>query len=122
MPEKIAFLRLPNCYRISNATTELVVATDVGPRILRYSLIGRDNVLGEYPDRATPTALGAWKPWGGHRLWAAPERMPETYSPDNSPVHFDALDEMSIRLRQNPDQAGIQKEMTVALRPHSSLA
>src|SRR3954470_7907038 len=105
MPEKIAYLGLPNCYRIFNATTELVLATDIGPRILRYAFVDKDNVLGEYPDRAASTVFGEWKPWGGHRLWAAPERMPETYSPDNSPVHFDALDEMSMRVRQDPDQA-----------------
>ncbi len=55
MLERISYLGLPNCYRIFNATTELVVAADIGPRILRYSLIGGGNVPGEYPDRATET-------------------------------------------------------------------
>jgi len=113
--EKISFLGLPNCYRISNGTAELVVATDIGPRLLKYSLAGGQNVLGEYAGRATATVFGGWKPWGGHRLWAAPERMPETYAPDNSPVDFAAIDELSVRLAQATDRAGIQKEMTVRL-------
>jgi hypothetical protein len=120
--EKISYLDLPNCYRISNGAAELVVATDIGPRLLRYSLAGGPNVLGEYAGRATATVLGEWKPWGGHRLWAAPERMPETYSPDNSPVDFAAIDELSVLLVQATDRAGIQKEITVRLDPDTSRA
>ena len=29
---------------------------------------------------------GTWYNCGGHRLWVAPEFVPETYSPDNDKV------------------------------------
>ena len=63
-----------------------VVATTIGPRIVRYGFVGGDNLLGWVPKDEVKTALGSWKPWGGHRLWTAPEAMPRSYSPDNEPV------------------------------------
>ena len=59
--------------QLSNGTVELVVTTGIGPRIIRYAFVGGENVLAELADTpATKTELGEWKPWGGHRLWAAP--------------------------------------------------
>ena len=113
--EKVACLRQPNCYRLANATVEVVVTTDVGPRIIRYAFIGGENMLGELPDDVVKTELGNWKPWGGHRLWTAPEAMPRSYSPDNDPVAF-TIDRNTIRLVQAVEPGtGIQKEMTVTL-------
>jgi len=45
--EKVNYLGQPNSYRLSNGTVEVVVSTDVGPRILRYGFLGKENVLGE---------------------------------------------------------------------------
>ena len=87
--EKVTCLGLPNCLRLANGDAEIVVTTDVGPRIVRYARAGGENVLGEFPDAAKATSLGEWKPWGGHRLWAAPEAVPRTYYPDNGPVAFE---------------------------------
>jgi len=113
--EKVAYLGLSNCYRLSNSTVEVIVTTDVGPRIIRYAFIGGDNILGEVPDGSTKTELGEWKARGGHRLWAGPEAMPRTYSPDNSPIEF-KIEGNSIRLTQPVEpKTGIEKEMTVTL-------
>jgi hypothetical protein len=113
--EQIPYLGLPNCYRLTNGDVEVVVATDVGPRILRYGFPGEANVLGEVPEAAKTTALGEWKPWGGHRLWAAPEAVPRTYHPDNAPVELSGSG-LSARLA-GPVEAvtGLRKEVTVAL-------
>jgi hypothetical protein len=114
--EKVACLGLANCQRLSNGTVEVVVTTDVGPRIIRYALVAGENILGEVPDAVTKTALGDWKAWGGHRLWHAPEGNPRSYAPDNAPVRFDVVAEGTVRLTQ-PVEAGtgIQKTITVAL-------
>jgi hypothetical protein len=113
--EKVACLKQPNCYRLSNAAVEVVVTTDIGPRIIRYAFIGGDNLLGEIPDDVVKTELGIWKPWGGHRLWTAPEAMPRSYSPDNSPVGF-TIEGSAIRLIQPVEPTtGIQKELAVTL-------
>jgi len=114
--EKVPYLGQPNCYKLSNGTVEVIVTTDIGPRIIRYSLVGGENVLAELPDPVTKTELGDWKPWGGHRFWAAPEAMPRTYSPDSSPIEFKIEGNNTIRLIQPVEpKSGIQKEVTVTV-------
>jgi hypothetical protein len=116
--QKISYLNLPNCLQISNDKIELVVTTDVGPRILRYALLANgENILGEHPQAAVLTALGEWKPYGGHRLWMAPENMPKSYAPDNAPVEY-FVDEVnnSVRLVQPFEPVTkTQKEIVVTL-------
>jgi hypothetical protein len=114
--DKVACLGFANCQRLSNGTVEVVVTTDIGPRIVRYALAGGENILGEVPDSVVKTALGDWKAWGGHRLWHAPEGMPRSYAPDNAPVRFELVGADTIRLIQ-PVEAGtgMQKTMTVKL-------
>lgn len=114
--EKILYLGQPNCYRLSNDTVEAIVTTDIGPRIIRYALTGGDNILAEIPDVKMETALGEWKPWGGHRLWAAPEVMPRSYAPDNGPIEHTTAGDLSILLVAPVESGtGIQKEMRVTL-------
>lgn len=119
--EKITYLDLPNCYRLSNGTVELVFTTDVGPRVVRYCFAGGENVLGECPAASVKTELGEWRPLGGHRLWAAPEASPRSYAPDNAPVEFESEGELSVRLTPPVEAAtGIQKELTVSLDEEGS--
>lgn len=115
--EIVERLNLPNCVRLSNGTIEVVVTTDVGPRIVGYNFIGGENILGEHPDARVSTVLGEFKPYGGHRLWIAPENMPNSYAPDNVPVEF-YFDERknSIRLTQPLESVTkTQKEIVVTL-------
>lgn len=114
--EKVACLGLPNCYRLSNGDAEVVVTTDVGPRVVRYALAGAENVLGEAAGASVETPWGTFRPWGGHRLWTAPEAMPRSYAPDNDPLEFEFVDELTVRLAPAADaRAGVQKELIVAL-------
>ncbi|HVF88694.1 MAG TPA: hypothetical protein VNH22_01430, partial [Blastocatellia bacterium] len=119
--EKISYLNLPNCYRLSNEEIEVIVTTDIGPRIIRYGFIGRQNMLGELPEAANDPDLGRWKPWGGHRLWAAPEAMPRTYAPDNTPIEHEILGQNSIKLMQPTEPStGLRKEITVTIEAGST--
>ncbi len=114
--EKVSYMNLPNCYRLSNGSVELIVTTDVGPRIIRYGFPQEDNILGELPNETLKTEFGDWKPWGGHRLWVAPEAMPRSYSPDNSPIEYHVEGKNTVRLTQRVEpKTGIQKEITVSL-------
>jgi len=113
--EKIKYLDLPNCYRLTNGKVELIVSTDVGPRILRYAFLGGENILGESPETVIPTRLGDWRPFGGHRLWTAPEDNPRSYAPDNTPIDFKINGENEIRLTKSADVTQIEKEMRVVL-------
>lgn len=114
--EKVSFLNQPNCYRLSNGTIDVIVTTDVGPRVVRYGFVNEENALGEVPDASVTTEFGEWKPWGGHRLWVAPEAKPRSYVPDNGSIEFEADDDHTIRLRPSIESpTGMQKEMTVTL-------
>ncbi|HUT37655.1 MAG TPA: hypothetical protein VNE39_29510 [Planctomycetota bacterium] len=119
MVREAAFLELPNCRELTNDTVEVVVTTDIGPRILHYGFRGAENILGLCPPGAkVATELGDWRPIGGHRLWTAPEAIPRSYVPDSGPVRCEKLSDFAVRLVQ-PVEAptGIQKEMTVTLDP-----
>ena len=119
--QKITYLNLPNCYRLSNGAAEVVVTTDVGPRVLRYCLAGGENVLGEWPEASVQTEWGEWKPWGGHRLWTAPEAMPRSYAPDNDAVELESDGALSVRLVQRVEErTGVQKEIALGLDEEGS--
>lgn len=77
------------CIFLDNGAVTLGAALDMGPRIIYFSLAGRENVLFEDEDRrfTEPAGeYGTWVAYGGHRLWCAPEINPETYFPDNGKV------------------------------------
>jgi hypothetical protein len=112
--EKVSCLDLPNCFRLSNGEIEIVVTTDIGPRIIRYAFVGRENILGELGGSIEKKA--EWQAWGGHRLWIAPEDRQKSYGPDNSPIAHGMEGPRAIRLTQPTEPAtGIQKEMLVTL-------
>lgn len=81
--EKIQYQNLPNCLHLTKGEIEVVVTTDVGPRIVVYSFIGGENIPGWREKAKVETALGEFKPYGGHRLWIAPESMPNSYAIEN---------------------------------------
>lgn len=104
------------CIEISNGSASVVVSTAFGPRVLSYALDGGENVLGWHPDAAVETDLGIWKPYGGHRLWLAPENMPLSYSPDNEPVVCVKNNDLSATVVPKADPAAeIEKQMIVTL-------
>lgn len=113
--EKTSYDDWPNCYRISNGEVELIVTTDVGPRVMRYAFVGGENVFAEFKDQLGKSGEKEWKSRGGHRLWAAPEDKKDTYALDNGPVKA-TVHEDSITLTQPVEpETGLQKEITVKL-------
>jgi len=81
------------CKVISNGLFEMYVTVDVGPRIIKLNLTGKENLMFNDIDREmcidVSSVFGKDKNWyiyGGHRLWVSPEAMPYTYYPDNEPV------------------------------------
>jgi hypothetical protein len=118
--EKITHMEIPDCIRLSNGVTDLIVTTAVGPRILFYGATGGKNHLAHHPQSAAQTALGTWKPYGGHRLWVWPELFPATYAPDNAPIHHHAHGDLSLTLHQPTDGASIEKQIRITLAPSGS--
>ena len=90
---------ITDCLEISNGDARLVISTGFGPRILFYGYDDGENILGWHPDAAVETAIGTWKPYGGHRLWVAPENMPLSYDPDNDLVEHESIGELSAVFR-----------------------
>ena len=115
MIEDGSYAGIPGCIEISNDAASVIVASAFGPRILSYGLAGGENILGWHPQAAVDTKLGKWRPYGGHRLWLAPENMPRSYAPDNDPVEVTAVGDLSLRVTGKTDAAGVQKEMIVTI-------
>lgn len=114
--EKKSHQNFQNNIRLSNDIIEVTSTTDVGPRIIKYSFVDGENILGEHFEVTVKTELGEWKPYGGHRLWIAPENMPNSYSPDNIPIKYERLNNLSIRLIQPFEPVTqTQKEITITL-------
>ena len=89
--EKVTFQGWANCIKISNQVVEVIVTTDVGPRIIHYGFKGGENVFYMNPDDFGHTGGDRWHNYGGHRLWHAPEDINRTYEPDNFPVKVKQL-------------------------------
>ncbi len=91
------------CVQISNGVIDVVVTIDCGPRIVRFGFIGDANILYNDLERKYVTSNPSMTErfgkdatfycYGGHRVWLSPERMPETYYPDNEPVIYGILPE-----------------------------
>jgi hypothetical protein len=111
--EIIQYNGCKKCLRINNGIIDLVVTLDVGPRVIRFGFIGKDNEFKEYPEDLNQAGGNEWRSYGGHRLWHAPEAMPRTYFPDNTPVKYEDH-QTFIRIVQDVETTtGIQKEIDI---------
>ena len=114
--EKISYVGWDNCYRLANDQVELVVTADVGPRIIRFGFIGRENMFGEIEGQVGKTKADNWMIFGGHRLWHSPEAA-RTYYPDLEPVLVQEI-ENGMMVTQKPEPTtGIQKQMEITMKP-----
>ena len=119
--ETIEYKGWKNSIRLSNSDTEVVVLTDVGPRVIHFSKIGGPNVFNVIPDAVGPKGAEDWKPIGGHRLWCAPEVLPRSYYPENVPVGSVRTSDLSVTV-ENPIESttGVQKTLAVTLAAEGS--
>lgn len=109
----VTCMGLTNCIRLANADVEVVLTTDIGPRVIGYRRSGGRNMLAEIPGKVGATE---WQPWGGHRLWLAPEAMPFSYAPDNAPIQHTVRDDRTVVLDRGVEkETGIAKVMEVSL-------
>ncbi len=99
-----------------NELLRLEFLLEAGPRLVRVFLAGIDeNQFAEVPDAHWATPFGDYYPRGGHRLWRAPERFPESSMPDNAPIQVEDLID-GVRLLQPVEKAtGLAKSIEVHL-------
>ena len=112
---KISYGGWPNCYELSNGVVNLVVTTDIGPRIIRFGFVGERNEFKEYAAMLGKTGGDEWRAYGGHRLWHAPESVPRTYYGDNLPVRLEPHSGWMRVIQPVEVTTGIQKEMDIHL-------
>ena len=79
---KQRFLLWNDAYVLREGAAEMIVVAGIGPRILSLRVTGGENLL--FVDRTAKVARGAWKIYGGHRVWLGPEAE-STYAADNAP-------------------------------------
>lgn len=113
--ERVEYAGWPNCYRISNGDVELVATSDVGPRVLRCGFKDGPNLFAEIPDQLGRSGEPYWQARGGHRLWIAPETVPDTYALDNGPAKV-TLDGDFISLLQSVEpETQLRKEISIRI-------
>ncbi|HEY5214689.1 MAG TPA: hypothetical protein VIJ38_16865 [Acidobacteriaceae bacterium] len=83
--EVVEYQKWKKAFKIYNDTVQLIVLTEVGPRILFFGFQGEDNEFFEDPEASGNSGDQAFRVYGGHRLWVSPE-VAGTYYPDNFPV------------------------------------
>ena len=105
----------PNCYRITNGEVELIVTSDVGPRVIRYAFVGGQNIFKEFAPQMGKSGEKEWQPRGGHRIWMAPEKLRETYALDNSPVKIEVKGDTLIATQAVEPETGLEKQIIVKL-------
>ncbi|MEO6870428.1 MAG: hypothetical protein ABI168_12325 [Ginsengibacter sp.] len=117
MQEKINYGGWPNCIRLCNDEIELIVTTDIGPRIIRFGFIGKQNLFYQSAEDGGKIGGNDWRIYGGHRLWLAPEAIPLSYHPDNNPV-ISKYEGGTLTLTQPKETtSGMVKEMEITLSP-----
>ncbi len=120
--ETVPYGGWPNCYRITNRDVELIVTSDVGPRVIRFGFVGGQNLFAELQNELGKSNEAWWVARGGHRLWVAPERMPETYALDNSPVKATVSGDRITLLQPVEPETALQKEISLQLSPQGSIS
>lgn len=105
----------PNAYRITDDRVELIILTDVGPRIIRYGFVGGENQFVELPEQTGLTGGDEWRLYGGHRLWHSPESLTRTYYADNHPVEVIVRENGLVLVQQKESSTNLQKSMEVEM-------
>lgn len=108
--------------KISNGTVQLIVLTDVGPRVIFYGFVNGPNEFHEFAEQLS-TPAKKWVSYGGARLWVAPETESVTYFPDNVPVKVErrgAVVRFIAPLELKPLPTHLQKIIAIRLAPTGS--
>lgn len=115
--EKTEYGGWRNCYRVTNGEVELIVTSDIGPRVMRYGFVRGQNFFKEYPEQLGKSGEKEFQLRGGHRVWKAPEDPVATWAPDNVPVEVTSTPAgLSAREPVEP-LTGLQKELAIEMDP-----
>jgi hypothetical protein len=99
---------------ISNKFLSLEFLKDAGPRIVRLSAFGKENLFADIPDKVN-TQYGEFLYRGGHRIWSAPESLPRTYIPDNERILVEEISDGVRLIGKIEKGTGISKSIDIHL-------
>lgn len=103
-----------NAIAIANNVYQITIPIDIGIRILGLSHNGDSNWLHVSEEDAGKKGEEAWRLYGGHRLWIAPEHPELSYESDNDPITWSQT-ENGILLIQKPGKwTGLEKQMQIS--------
>ncbi len=101
------------CLRLRLGDRELLLPTEIGPRVLFAGFAEGPNLLGLLNDDIGQQGGEAHHLYGGHRLWHAPEDRKRTYLPDNAPPLI-RKESSTLIVEQAPEvESGIQKILRI---------
>ena len=115
--EEVEHHRWKKAFKIYNDTVQLLVLTEVGPRILFFGFLGGENEFHEILEHSGKRGDQTFRVYGGHRLWVSPE-IARTYYPDNLPVAVKRQDDAFVFTappEAMPPGTGLQKEIEIRL-------
>ncbi len=120
---KLFYQNYGNCACLENDSIRMIVTLDLGPRIISFSTRNGKNILFEDVDREfceLNKGYGTWYAYGGHRLWKAPEVMPETYCPDHGKVECSFSDGI-LTVQPKPTPFGKQFSLEIEMSEQNSV-
>ena len=120
--KEVTYKNYGKCLQLSNESIELLVTVDLGPRIIKCNIAGKENLMFNDVDRKVTydvsSLYGIGKSWyiyGGHRIWLSPEKFPDSYYPDNEKVVYSAFLNGATFTPIQQDITGLQFSLTVEL-------
>lgn len=121
---EVDYRNFGKCICLENGKIQLIASLEFGPRVLYFGTRGNRNILFEDVSRdfcELNKGYGTWYAYGGHRLWTAPELMPETYFPDNSRITCESADN-TVTLTAKPTPFGKQFSLRITMSDSDSVA
>lgn len=100
---------------LASGKAEIVIPKGIGPRVVHCGISGKANLFHAVKEELGRSGEPGWHLRGGHRLWHAPEVMPRTYDPDNSPVSIEksACGQRVTFTAPQPDPSQLLKAITI---------
>jgi hypothetical protein len=99
---------------------ELIVTTDVGPRIIHFGFVGQPNEFHEVAATLGKIGSDTYRLYGGHRLVHSPEDLVRTYFPDNESVSLEQHTGFVRLIQPVEATTGIAKEIDIRLAPDAA--
>lgn len=116
-----------NCLKLTNGIVELLITLEFGPRIIKYAFVNGENMFWEDVNEGFSLdveykGLGKQKfiARGGHRLWISPEKIPNTYYPDNNIVEWKEIENGVIVSSKEEVYTQLKKEFEIIMDMNST--